>query len=490
MKYIQIYILMPAILLLAGCGESFLELDNPAALTYDKFYKTEADFRAALDGCYFRLQSQVPYLLIFNESTTDNTYLHRDNNTYQQYQFDNLTVAGSSAPVQNFWRDCYQAIMYTNMVITRIFGSQVPDAARKVIVSEARFIRALTYFNMVRIYGGVPLYSEEISNLNAVYETKRSSVDEVYDFIISDLIAAQNIDSERSEQQNASAKGRATSAAVKALLGKVYLHRHDYANAVTTLTDVIENSGYTLIDLDDLYNPDTPVNDEVIFAINYERVGGQNNPFAYNFLPKYSRGILPDITSGDNGDGVYNLEDNIVAGFDKTNDKRFALIDSAETLSGADLIKFYYTKKYLDEGAVVGTGTPYYSASDFIFLRFADVLLMCADAVNQSDNTAGAYPYINAVRTRAGLGDLPGGLTKSQMNDALAAERQKEFIGEADRWFDLSFRGFDYLKTTLNNFFPTSHTPLSTVKDHMNIFPIPADQVNLKPEVLEPNPGY
>jgi tetratricopeptide (TPR) repeat protein len=470
-----------------SCSDSFLELNNPAALTYDKFYQTEADFQNALDGCYFRLKNLPPYLLTFNEITSDNTYIHRDNATYQQHQYDNLIVSANSVPVQNFWRDSYQTIAYANIIISRISNSKIPEATQKVFISEAKFIRALCYFNMARVYGGVPLYDTEIIDFNTVYDVKRSSVDEIYEFVIQNLIDSQNIDNERSAEQNAIAKGKATSAAVKALLGKVYLFKHDYDNAIKMFTDVINNSGYKLLSNSaDLYNPDTPINDEVIFAINYERVDGQNCTFAFNFLPKYSRGILPNITGSDNGDGLYNLEDAIVAGYDK-NDKRFTLIDSLETQSGEDVIMFYYTKKYLDVATPV---SPYNSASDFIFLRYADVLLMMADALNLSGKTNEAYQYINDVRYRAGLSNLQIGLSKEQMNDALAIERQKEFIGEADRWFDLSFRGFDYLKKTLNDFYPKSHTPSAIVKDHMNLFPIPADQVNLKPEVLEQNPGY
>jgi len=488
MNYKNIFTCILAAATLMSCSDSFLELNNPAALTYDKFYQTEADFQVALNGCYFRLKNLPPYLLNFNDITSDNTYLHRDNATYQQHQYDNLIVSASSVPVQNFWRDCYQAIAYANIIITRINNSQVPEATRKVFINEAKFIRALCYFNMARVYGGVPLYDTEVTNLNTVYEVKRSSVEEVYDFVIQDLLDAQNIDAERNAEQKATAKGKATSAAVKALLGKVYLFKHDYANAIKVFTDVINNSGYRLLpDPADLYNPDTPINDEVIFAINHERVAGQNCSFAFSFLPKYSRGILPNITGSDNGEGLYNLEDAIVAIFDKE-DKRYALIDSLETKSGDDVTMFYYTKKYLDLDAT--PASPYNSASDFIFLRYADVLLMMADALNLSGNTNEAYPYINAIRARAGLKDLPAGLSKDGMNDALAAERQKEFICEADRWFDLSFRGFDYLKKTLNDFFPKSHTPSANVKDHMILFPIPADQINLKPGVLEQNPGY
>lgn len=488
MKYRNFIYTIIATILFTSCGDSFLDRDDPSALTYDKFYRTEADFQAALDGCYFNLKGVITYLLTFNEVTTDNTYLHRDNATTQQFQFDRLTVASNAEWVKNFWTNNYKTIASTNMIISRIGNSEVSETTRKVFINEAKFIRALCYFNMVRIYGGVPLYTEEVKDLNSTYNVRRSSVEDVYKQILQDLTDAMNIDEERTTAQKAASGGKVNSTAVKTLLAKVYLFMHDYDAAIPLLKDVIEHSGKGLIALEDLYNPDTPINGEVIFAINFERVGGQNNPFAFDFLPKYSKGIVPIVDPNtDNGSGIYNIEDNIVTSFD-TDDERLSLIKTYESVSETGTEIYYYSTKYLDKDATLGN--PYNSASDFIFLRYADVLLMMADALNQSSGTDDAYQYIDAVRIRAGLEGLPDGLTREQMNDAIAAERQKEFLGEADRWFDLSFRGFDYLKRTLNAFFPTSHTSSAVVKDYMNLFPLPDEQISLKPGVLEQNPEY
>lgn len=476
-------------LLFTSCGGSFLDKDDPYALTYDKMYHTEAEFQAAVNGCYFNLKGLLTYLLTFNEVATDNAYLHKDNNTTQQWQFDRLTVASNAEWVKNFWNNSYKTIASTNIVLTRIGKSEVPEASKKVFTSEAKFIRALSYFNMVRVYGGVPVYTQEVADLNSTYNVGRSSVEDVYKLIIEDLESAVNIDAERSAAQQEHIAGKVNSTAVKTLLAKVYMFIHNYNAAIPLLKDIIEHSGKDLIDLNDLYNPDTPINNEVIFAVNFERVNGQNNPFSREFLPKYSTGIVPIVDPNtSNGDGIYNIEDNIVASFE-AGDKRRSLI-KAYILApeGGTSETFYYSTKYLDLNATLGT--PFNSASDFIFLRYADVLLMMADAENQTNGPANAYQYVNKIRNRAGLEGLPTGLTKESMNDVIASERQKEFLCEADRWFDLSFRGFDYLKKTLNAFFPVSHTTSAVVKEHMNVFPLPDEQVNLKEGVLEQNPGY
>lgn len=486
MKIIKRYLtIIFLFLVVAGC-EEFLERTHPGDLTYDKFYKTEDNFQASVAACYRSLKTQYETLITFTDLMTDNVWC--DYYVTGDYvNFKSANIPTNSSGIKNFWGACYYSISYANIIITRIEKSEVPESAREVFVKEAKFIRALSYFNLVRIYGGVPKYEQEIVNLSEIYSVGRSSVDEIYDFIISDLKDVLDIDSRRSAQQTQEAKGKVTSAAAKALLGKVYLQRGDYQNALTTLADIVNNSGLELEDqLEDLYDPDG-YNHEILFAINYERVGGENSPFTSRTLPRFSRGILPNVTTSDNGGGDWVLEPYTVSKF-SAQDKRKGLIDSMDIVFGSvGEVTFYYSKKYLD----IKTTADFHSGADFIVLRYADVLLMYADALNQTGSTTNAYLYINAVRERAGLGPLPSGYTKAQMNDALANERQKEFILEGDRWFDLSYRGFGYLKSTLNAFYPHgARIPSASIEDHEVLFPIPSDEVNLKPDYLTQNTGY
>lgn len=475
------------VIFITSCDDGFLDRSDAKALSYDKFYKTESDFQASLNCCYLSLKNQVEVLITFNDEMTDNTFVP-SNSTNELLFFDQCAVPSSSSTLKSFWKNCYSSITYANMVISRIGDSEVSESTQKVFVDEAKFIRAYTYFNLVRIFGGVPKYEQEILNLDDVYSVGRSSVDEIYEFIIRDLKDVLDIDSERTVEQSAEAKGKATSNAAKALLGKVYLQKHDYENAASTLADIVTNSGLELEGtLKNLYNADNLYgNKEVLFAVNYERVSGQSSPFTANTLPKLVTNILPNMPKSENGHGYYNIEPVTFNKFIAT-DKRRALIDSADVKEGAVYVKYYYTKKYLD----LLTTAAGYSASDFIILRYADVLLMYADALNQSGKTTNAYQYINQVRSRAGLNPLPSGLTKDQMNGAIADERQLEFILEGDRWFDLSYRGFSYLKGKLNSFFPNSFSSTNaSIEDYEELFPIPDDEVSLKPDVLVQNPGY
>lgn len=485
----RIKYLTAGILLLCGsCSEAFLETQHPGTLTYDKFYETEADFQVALNACYLSLKGQVQSLIAFNDLMTDNCFLNSLNSTFDTYQFDACTISSSSSTISNFWWVCYRSVALANFVITRVEDSSVPEDVRKVFVAEARFIRAYSYFNLVRVFGGVPKYEAETEDLTTVYTVARSTESEIYAFIISDLEAAKEVDSYRTAAQSAQAKGKASALSAKALLGKVYLQMHDYKNATAELGAIITNKPAGL-DLEEnltkLYDPNNPFDKEIILAVNYERVSGQNSPFTYSTLPKFSKGILPNVTSADNGDGSNNIEPITWNKF-ADNDKRKALIGDY-TVTGSAGGTYYYTKKYLD----LETTQAGLSAADFIILRYADVLLMYADALNNTGKTDEAYPYVQLVRNRAGLPSLPGGYSKEQMNDALARERQLEFIMEGDRWFDLSYRGFPYLKQTLNNFFPNSaYIKTAVIDDHEILFPLPFNQVKAKPDVLVQNEGY
>ena len=133
------------------------------------------------------------------------------------------------------------------------------------------------------------------------------------------------------------------------------------------------------------------------------------------------------------------------------------------------------------------------SGSKTIILRYADVLLMYAEALNQDGKTDQAYQYVNQVRNRAGIGNLTPGYSKDQMFQALADERQREFLLEGDRWFDLCWRGIDFLKQEMNKYIPNAYLTIYrnklVVQNYQILFPIPLDQIIIKPALVQ-NPGY
>jgi hypothetical protein len=475
------------ILLTMGCGEDFLDRSDPGVLTWDKLYNTKEDFNAALAGCYQSIMDPASDNVWFGDIAGDNVYITRYQPSGTMRDIDQLVVSAQDGSLSSYWSSNYITIQRVNMLLDRLANSAVADNDKKVFEAEARFLRAYSYFNLVRIFGGVPVYDQSV-DIDVIYNTPRSSAEEVLDLIVSDLIEAKNIDSYRTSEDLATAGGKASTTAAKTLLGKVYLWKKDFVNAETTLADVVATSGKQLEELSVLFDPDNPFNNEIIFSINYDRVNGFSNPFVSTTVPYNSPvgSVYPNI-SEKYGSGYLMVEQFTAGKFDPQ-DKRAALIDTLifENLGLIDTNVF--SRKYVDTLTTFNG----WSGSNTIILRYADVLLMYAEALNENGKTDQAYQYINQVRTRAGIGDLPEGYSKEQMFQALADERQKEFLLEGDRWFDLVFRGFDFLKQEMEEYIPHAYLEqnrIITVKNNCMLFPIPESQRQVKP-ILEQNPGY
>ena len=469
-----------------SCSDEFLNRNHPGTMSFDKLYQTKKDFDAALAGCYSSFRSQANTNLWFGDFPSDNVYISRFNPTGDWPEIKRHVFNSSIGVFSSFWSENYVTIQRVNLLLDKMSGSSLSDADLKLISAEAKFLRAFSYFYMLRIYGGVPLY-DRYTDVQETYDVPRSSVEEITNFIITDLNEAKNIDSYRSPGTNA--EGRVSSIAAKTLLAKTYLWVKDFANAETVLTDIINNNGgLALVDFSVLYHPDQPINKEIIFSINYDRVSGFNFPNSSSFIPYQSPpgSVYPNIDAL-TGSGYGMLEPYTVNKF-TADDKRLELIDTL-TFEWVGIVdENIFSLKYVDRATTLQG----LSGANHIVLRYADVLLMYAEALNENGKTAQAYPYINMVRNRAGLGELPSGYSKEQMFQALADERQKEFILEGDRWFDLVFRGLTFLKKEMNNYIP--HAYLSTynnivVRDNCMLFPIPESQTQIKP-ILVQNPDY
>ena len=475
------------ILSITGCNKSFLDRNDPGTLNWGDIYNSTQDFEAALAGCYQSIEGPAENNVYIGDITSDNAYLTRFQPSGPLADMDQLVVSPQNTILDSYWSDNYSTIQRVNLLIDKILGSHVPDSTQKEIIAEAKFLRAYSYFNLVRVFGGVPLYDKSV-DINEIYKVPRSSADSVLDLVISDLKEASNVDSYRTPDELATAGGKATSVAAETLLGKVYLWKRDFVNAEATLGNIVNNAGLGLVDFSDLYNPDEPSNKEIIFSINYERTSGFSSPFVNSILP-YSAppGIYPNVTQpGGGGDGM--IEPYVASKF-SAGDKRAKLFDTLTFAYLGIVDTNIYTRKYYDSLTTFN----WLSGAKTIILRYADVLLMYAEALNQDGKTSEAYQYIDQVRNRAGIGNLPPGYSKDQMFQALADERQREFLLEGDRWFDLCWRGIDFLKQEMNNYIPNAYLAIYrsklVVKDYLLLFPIPQDQISVKP-VLTQNPGY
>jgi starch-binding outer membrane protein, SusD/RagB family len=281
--------------------------------------------------------------------------------------------------VYTYWLNTYNNIRNANIILDRLgvtydpsVGSikltdiklPVADAERKQVAGEALFIRAYHYFNMVRLYGGVFLAHTPLTAAETKTMT-RASVDDIYKLIEADLSTAVTYMSAAKYNAASATLGRATAWSAKALLGKVYLTRNKKAEAITQLQDVITNSGHSLLpNYADVFSINNEMNAEILFAVRYKAGGfGLGSTFGNDFAP-VSSGIA--IINGD-GDG------NNYPSLDL--DTVFTAIDKRKPVSMALWTTKYYAKKFVNQVVLTDDGE-----GDWPVLRFADVLLMMAEA--------------------------------------------------------------------------------------------------------------
>jgi len=450
---------------LAGCSDSFIDLYPISQPSAETFFKTASDIDQAVAGAYDPLQSLSQYGQNFEfmmETVSDNTY--NDNTTQSggtNAAFDNFVVIASNPVLNNTWISCYDGIQRCNVVLNRIGNIQMDATTKTTRTGEVKFLRALTYFNLVRLWGDVPLVTKETVNPFDAFNDVRTPANDVYTQIIKDLTEAIV---SLPATYPATEAGRVTKGAAQTLLGKVYLTRKQYTEAVTTLETVINAGTYQLLPrFRDVFPASNKNSKESIFEVQYKKSTN-------------SEGTTYDGTLI--GDGNNRPSANMLSLFTATNDPR--LDPSVDTLG-----RLPYSTKRFDTRGDDGT-----FAHNVIVLRYADVLLMAAEALNeQGYNSGKAFVYLNQVRARAGVPtfaptDLPN---QAAFRAAIDRERRLELAFENHRWFDLLRTG--QALSVMNGATGTSAIKF-TMKDHQVLFPIPLSQVDASGGKIKQNTGY
>jgi hypothetical protein len=350
------------------------------------------------------------------------------------------------------------------------------EAIKARYLAEVKVIRALAYFNAVRIWGDFPLVTKEVESVSESFAYGRTPADSVYAQVIADL---KDAESGLPTSYPTADLGRATQEVAKGLLAKVYLTRKQWDLAASKLQEFVtlfDNKPCTLLpNYSDIFLTTNEMNAEIIFAVRYTKGGyGTGSPFTNYFAP------VSTLTGGIGNAGQYNtmtadLYNTFIAN-DTLKDKRYSA--SMGYYIGN---KEYYTKKYKDVPASDGDAD-----CDWIVLRYADVLLMYAEALNEQGSTGAALPYINRVRERAGLADLSGTITQDSLRTAVANERRLELNMEGHRWFDLVRTG--QAITVMNAYF-ANNGKTTKVDDHNLLFPVPNGEITTNP-ILKQNNGY
>lgn len=439
-----------------------IDLYPQSNLNTGTYYSNLEEVKAALTGCYNGMQRSLSNEWQFTELRSDNAKQGAPGSTASANRdlsdLDMFIPATSQQQIYNYWLATYNNIRNVNILLEKLgvtydpgsgaitfnaINIPVTETDRRQLAGEAMFIRAYHYFNLVRLFGGVFLVHKPVSPVEAK-QMNRVSVAETYKLVEADLLtAAASMNNLKFSQTPPTELGRATRWAAKGLLGKVYLTLNRKADAITQLQDVITNSGYSLQSTyANVFSISNEMNSEILFAIRYKAGGlGLGSHFGNTFAPL---GTGSAVINGD-GDGLnYPTADLDTA----TNGdlRKPTLIGVFGTGSAAK----WYVKKYLFPVTLVDDGE-----SDWPVLRYADILLMMAEAQGYSQ---ASLDLINSVRPRAGLPNytLAGITNVAQFEQALSNERRIEFAFENQRWFDLV--RFNTTLTTVN--------AIQTMRDH------------------------
>lgn len=482
LKFIYLFTFLLAGFSQLGC--SSLNEDPNALLVAEQFYANEGQAVAAINGSYRKLyeSGQSLYNGLFQigvEMATDDYEAGPRARNAHVRAISSLIHDASNDRMEQLWKQSYDAINSVNLNIFYIAlmdESLIRADIKKRLLLEAKFLRALHYFNLVRWFGDVPLLLVPERSLSPaeLYVTK-SAESEVYAQIISDLSEAEELPNHKNFAE--ADVGRASSGAAKALLSKVYLTHGDWAAAKATAQDLIQQEGYALMpEFADVFAVDKKNGLEHIFSAQFKgRSGYQGNSLAGRSAPTDIPGI-----NGDYADALHT-EGGLYASYAE-NDKRRAITFTLGLQSPTDGNFYTLSKpqfhKYYDTSVI---GSPSESAKNLPIIRYAEVLLIFAEADNELlGPSPEALAAINQVRERAGITALDiAGLTKDQFRELVFEERRKELVYEYQRWFDLVRRGADYYIEKLH-----AAGKNQAAARHLH-FPTPQRELNLNPNLKQ-----
>ena len=448
--------------LLTSCGDDFLDLAPISSPNVAAFYQTPNDILNAVNAAYSTLQSGDLYggrdLQDLTEYRADVAFDNDPSaNSGVRFNIDQFLAGATNEIIEDVWQRLYQAIYRCNVVLDNADNVEMDASLRERYKAEVRFIRALCYFHAVQTWGDVPLVLQA-DDTGVSREHVRNSVADVYGAIEADLqFAASNLPA----VFPASEVGRATAGAASSLLGKVQLTQGKYTEAVTTLRGVVNSGSYALQPtIADVFDPANEYNSEMIFTVVFTETNTAEDVGLF-----FASGI---------GD---NIEQNFRALYDDA-DARKQMIEMQTPPNTALVVPTKYF------APLTGAGTV---GTDFPVLRYADVLLMAAEALNEVsyEPNGDAFTFLNEVRTRAGLpaytsADLAD---QTSFRDAVLQERNLELPLELHRWYDLlrTGRAIEAMKEVG-----------LTIGQNDLLFPIPNSQVLIynNPSGFPQNPGY
>jgi len=481
MKKISVYrklLVLLTCIWLCGCTTNLdrLPLDF---LEEQQSFVTENDALLALNGVYDQLRGSNYYglgWLILSTVNADDGSVQTVANA-NLVEIDHNTFTAANNYFDNFYVAAFQMIDRANRVIYNVPTMDFNPTLQRQIVGEAKFLRALGYFDLVRAFGDVPLVTEPAKDIINV-RIERTNKDLVYQQIVQDLLDAEEV--LPINYTAANQIGRATSGAAKSLLAKVYLTLKDWSGAAQKSKEVIDSGTYTLFpDYKDVFDPTNNNGMEHIFSIQYSCIQLRyGSSFSKNFAIHFSYPF--------GGGGVFQTNDFFADAFPDDDYRKEITVITEKLMPDGSIVESRtgpHTDKYWDP-APCGDN---YNRNNFMVIRYADVLLMYAEAENEINGaTDAAYDAINQVRARARNGNpqaVPqdlSGLSQAEFREAVAQERLWELSFEGHRRWDLLRTG---------QYLTVMRAAGIAAEEHHLLYPIPQNEIDVNPELIQ-NPGY
>lgn len=478
------------LILMTACSQNFLDVTPETFVSSANYYTTEDDFEQALSGAYESLREIYNSGYVMGEMRSDNThYIYDDSDRGDQNVERENTACFTDDALNRYtsakYYACYEGISRTNIILDRIDAADFDESAQNDIKGETLFLRAFYYFELVQYFGGVPLHLHEVTSVNEA-SLARSTEEEVYAQIKTDALEAVELLPETARDKGRVAKGSAYT-----LLGYVYMTLKDYDTAEEMLTKVTQLDYSLVEDYADIFDPDNKNNEESIFEVQYSQdIDDQESYWAYIFIPPFDDTEIITGVSGNNG---------IYGGWNIPSDDLMDSYEEGDLRKEASLAEGYYEEdgSYVVQPFVIkylhAHNTFYETDDDWMVYRYADVLLLLSECLNEQGESSKALPYLNMVRNRAGL-ENTSNTEQSELRDIIAHERRVELAFENHRWLDLVRTGTAIdVMTAFGKEMKESNSYLIDqtfqVDENRLIFPIPQDEIILN-ELLEQNPGY
>lgn len=492
--------LLGALALTTGCQKDLLDKVNPNQPALDTFWLTQADAAAGVTAAYSALQLPGTYarwIHFVNDIRSDEGYSLSPwtdlANSTRFIQFDY-----GLEPIRVVWEDHYRGVYRCNQILANVPNIKMDAAMQKQMLAEAHFLRGVFYFNLVTDYGNVPLILEPSTiTTTAPQVTPEQGIAQVIldlQAAIADLPVNNDV-------------GHATKGSAQAMLGRVYMQQHKWAEASALFKAIIDSKKYSLVpNYLDNFTTANENNSESVFEVQFSSVnqgGGQDVAGASEGFERAQFFGPPGIGWTDGRARAWLLDE--ISEKTTTGD-----VDPRRdiTVFHYPMLVFGRTYQQLNNG----NGIPltdtfwhkyeddrtqnfenYFSGINFRLIRYADVLLMQAEALNELGQTSAAVPLINQVRTRpsVNLAPLTATFDQAGMLTQIMHERICELAGEGTRWLDLNRWGLLKTQASLNMLAAPNHDPdfINFKIGKSEYLPIPRNDLTAD-QKLKQNPGY